>query len=149
MRIFIIFYIMFSHVVCFAQSATPAQPLGASVVAAQPVVASVIAEPATIEESLKLIPLLLELFKNGNFLAAGALITLFLVFFLKKYALPKLGLTTAVLPIASAVLGVIAGLSVALLGGANLTQALLAVGSGPTASLLWDAAIKFFVKKQA
>jgi hypothetical protein len=128
-QLFLVATIMILPIFLFAQIAAPT-------------------EPQTIEDAIKFLPTLIEFFKNGNYLAGGAVLTLLAVFVIKKYALPKLGLKPAILPIVAAVLGCLIGLAVAILGGAKPAQAALAVFSGPAASLLWDAVVKFFIPEK-
>lgn len=103
-------------------------------------------EPSTIDDVVKMFPLIVEAFKNGQYLLIGALVTLVLVFIFRQYLLPKLKIfTTNVLPLVSAVLGIIVGSSISVVGGASITEALLACLSGPLASTLWQAVAKYFM----
>jgi hypothetical protein len=85
--------------------------------------------------------------QSGQYLAAGAGVTLILVLLIKKYLLPKLGLGSGILPVVSIVLGIVSGVGMAIMGGAPLGAAIAAAFSGPVASSLWDALIKYFFKK--
>lgn len=102
-------------------------------------------EPTTIEEAARFIPTLIEFALHGKWLAFGAMATLVLVFLVRQYALPKLGLNTKVLPLVSALLGVLVGVGGAVAVGAEPLAALLAVLSGPLASTLYSAIVKYFL----
>ena len=102
-------------------------------------------EPGSLQDVAQLLPLLLEFGKSGKWLLFGAALTMVLVFVLRQYVLPKLGLTTKVLPLVSAVLGALVGVAGPLLMGADPKAALLAVLSGPVASTLWQAVFKYFM----
>lgn len=113
-----------------------------------PVLPEIIAnEPQSLDQVVNLLAPIVTFVKNGQYLAAGAAVTLVLVFGFKTFILPRLSLTSAILPLLSAVLGLITGLSIAILGGANFLQAMIAMGSGPAASLLWDSVIKLILAK--
>jgi hypothetical protein len=85
--------------------------------------------------------------KSGNFLLAGSLVTLLLVFAIRKYVFPKINIGDGALPIVSIILGMFVGSAGAIIGGATAPQALLAVLSGPLASSLWSSLLKYFFKK--
>ena len=102
-----------------------------------------VAEPVQVDQAVGLLPQILADITGQKYLLAGALITLVLVFIIKQYALPKLNLSTAVLPLASAVIGVISGYAVSIAGGATAGQAAVALLSGPAASALWDVLLKY------
>lgn len=107
-----------------------------------------VSEPETIDQALGYLPLLIEAFKLGKWPVFGALATLVLVFIFRQFILPKLKIfSTEILPIVSAVLGIFVGLAVALAGGAPIGGALMAVLSGPLASTLWMAVVKYFAPK--
>lgn len=106
-------------------------------------------EPDSVGEVVKLVPVIVGAFKSGSFLMAGAGIALIVTYIFRRAVLPKIKLGSGVLPIVSALVGCFAGVSVAILGGANLLEASLAVMSGPLASVLWDAVIKYFLPKSA
>ena len=110
-------------------------------------VAPIVTEPVSVDQALGMGGLLLELFKSGQYLAAAALLTLVGVFLVRKYVLPKIGLKPGVLPIVSAVLGVLSGSAVALASGAPKDAAVLALLAGPAASQMWDALIRYFFAK--
>ena len=93
------------------------------------------------------IPAIWLAIQQGNWLLAGAGVTLILTLLVKKFLLPKIGVGNGVLPIVSAVLGIVSGVGMAILGGAPLGAAAAAVFSGPLASMLWDAVVKYFFKK--
>lgn len=103
--------------------------------------------PESIEQVTGMLQPILALISNGNYLAAAAGITMILVLGFRKLVMPRLGLGVGVLPLVSAVIGVLSGAMVSVYGGATLTQGALAMLAGPAAGLLWDAVIKYFVKK--
>lgn len=117
--------------------------------AALPVFAQAIGEPGSVEQAVGMLPILVNFAKAGNWLMFGAALSLLLTFAIKKYVLPKVGLGNGVLPLVSIVLGVVAGVGAAVLGGASVQAATLAVLSGPLASSLWDALFQYFFKKDA
>lgn len=103
--------------------------------------------PGNMEEALRFLPVILEALRSGNYLVAGAAVALILTFLARKYLLPKMGLGNGFLPVISALVGLIAGVGLAIVGGASADAAMLAVMSGPLASVLWDALFKYFFKK--
>jgi hypothetical protein len=105
-------------------------------------------EPQSLDQVVSLIAPIITFVKNGQYLMAGAAVTLVLVFLFKTFILPRIALTTQILPLLSAVLGLFAGLSISILAGATPLQAMIAMGSGPAASLLWDSILKFFLTKK-
>lgn len=125
-----------------AQTALYAQPAHAEDVQ----LPAIIDAPQSIEQAAAFLPTLILLAKNGQWLLFGALLTLVLVFLIRQYVLPSFGLKNPkVLPLVSALLGVLVGVGVAVLGGAKPEAALLASLSGPVASSLWGAIVKYFV----
>ena len=103
--------------------------------------------PESIEEVVSFIPALMAAIKSSNWLAVGAIVTVILCFLIKKYLLPKIGLASGVMPLVSIVVGILAGVGMAVIGGASPQAAAMAALSGPLASSLWDALIKYFFKK--
>lgn len=101
------------------------------------------AEPSTIEGAVGLLPAIYAAVKSGNYLLAGASLTLVLVFVVRQYLLPKLSVSASALPVISIVIGILSGAAVSVVGGATLSQAALAMLSGPLASSLWSTAIKY------
>jgi hypothetical protein len=110
-------------------------------------IAQTATEPQSVDEAITLLATIVKLFQEGQYLLGGAALTLVLVFVFRKFVLFKLA--TRSLPLVSAVTGLLAGTSIALLAGATPMQALLATLSGPLASTLWDGAIKFVVPQAA
>lgn len=104
--------------------------------------------PEQLEDLGGYIPIIIEAFKNGQWLMFGSLIALVATFAVKKYVFPKLKLGSGLLPIVSAVIGVIGGVGLAIANKAEPAEAALAVMSGPLASTLWDAILKYFFKKE-
>jgi hypothetical protein len=105
-------------------------------------------EPETVAGAGSMLKPIWDAIGNGSYLLAGAGITLILVFVFRKYVMDKIGLGSGVLPLVSAVLGVISGLAVSVWGGANGGEAAMAMLSGPAAGMLWDAVFKYFFKKE-
>lgn len=114
---------------------------------AQTPIAPPVLAPDTLDQVVGLLPSLINAFKQGHFLLAGAVSTLIVTFVLKQYILPKLNLGTGILPLASTVIGILIGWAISVIGGATAVQAMLAVMSGPLASNLWDLGLKYFVAK--
>jgi hypothetical protein len=104
-------------------------------------------EPGTVGEATGMLAPIWEAIKNGKYLLAGAGVTLVLVFAFRKFLMDKLGLGTGVLPLVSAGIGILSAIASSLWLGASLPEAGMAVLAGPAAGLLWDAVIKYFVKK--
>lgn len=109
--------------------------------------AEAVLPPESVEQAIGFLPILIEAFKNSNWLAFGAGVSLILTFIAKQYVLPKLNLGNGLLPLVSAGVGVIAGVGGAVLAGSTVEAALLAVLSGPLASTIWDAVAKYFFAK--
>lgn len=109
------------------------------------VFAQAVSEPASVDQAVGFIPQIISLFGQGKALLACALIVLVLVFAVKQYVLPKVNLSTNVLPWVSVLLGVLSALAVGVSGGATPGQAALALLSGPAASSLWDLILKHLV----
>lgn len=110
-------------------------------------VVHLVKEPEQVTDALKMIPVILGALKDGNYLLAGAFCSLVLTFLSRRFVLPKLKLGPGILPILSAVIGCVSGVGIAIAAGANVSQASLAVLSGPLASTLWDSVIKYAFKK--
>lgn len=108
-----------------------------------------VTEPVDVSGIVGILPAILNAFKNGQYLLAGALVSLILTFVIKTFVLPKVKLGNGVLPIVSALIGCLAGVSIAVANGAEPLAATLAVFSGPVASTLWDSIVKYFFPKPA
>jgi hypothetical protein len=106
-----------------------------------------IVEPEKIDQVLGFLPAIVEAFKSGHYLMAGALVSLVVTFGIRQYVLPKLKVADGLLPLISAVVGMIAGVSLAVANQAPIGEAAMAVMSGPLASTLWSGALKYFFKK--
>lgn len=106
-----------------------------------------VVEPEQAQDALGFLPAIVEAFKSGHYLMAGALISLVVTFVLRSYVLPRLKLNDGLLPILSAAIGLLSGVGLAVANGATLNEATLAVFSGPLASMLWSSSIKYFFKK--
>jgi hypothetical protein len=104
-------------------------------------------EPQDLDAALNLITLIISHAKDGKYLLAGAAATLVLVFAFRKFAMPRLKLKPGVLPLVSAITGALSGWGIAVMAGATAGQAAVALLSGPIASTLWDALVKYFFKK--
>lgn len=102
-------------------------------------------EPTTIGEAAAWLPALITFAKNSQWLLFGAVMALVGVFLIRQYVLPGLGLNTKILPLVSAVLGILAGVGGAVYAGSDLMAAAMAVLSGPLASALWSAVVKYFL----
>lgn len=108
-----------------------------------PVTVPNVKEPASLEEAVQYLPVLIELATNGQWLFFGALLAVVLTFLIRQFVLPKLGLNTRVLPLVSAILGGASAWCIAYLAGATPLAAALTLLSGPVGSLLWDAVLKY------
>ena len=107
-----------------------------------------IAMPEELSDIGGIMDVIAEGIKNSNSLLYGAGITLILVLLIKKYVMPKLSIGNGTLPFISIGVGIIAGLSLAIVNGGTIMEASLAIMSGPLASTLWDAVAKYFFKKE-
>lgn len=134
---------------CLAEGAAKSESVSAVTAAASTngSVLITVAEPGSPADVAAFLPALIQAAKQGNWLLVGAIVALILTFLTRKLLLPKLKLGHGALPLISAVIGVVAGVGIAIVGGANLNEASFAVLSGPLASTLWDAAVKYFFKK--
>lgn len=137
-----------SYVVAQADAAAPEVEAQAAQVT-QEEVESPVAEPKDWGDVAEFFPAMIQAVKSGNWLLFGALVSLILTFAVKQFVLPKLGVGNGILPILSVVLGAVAGVGGAVASGASLGAAALAVLSGPLASTLWDAIVKYFFPKKA
>ena len=106
-----------------------------------------VVEPNSVPDALGVVPVLVEAYRNGNYLLAGALISLVLTFVIRAFVLPKLKLGHGVLPLLSALIGMISGVGLAIANGAPLEAAAMAILSGPLASSFWDSLLKYGFKK--
>jgi hypothetical protein len=111
-----------------------------------PALAPQVTNPQTVDEALTMLNVIVKLFQEGQYLLAGAALTLVLVFIFRRFFMHKL--STKALPLISIVTGLVTGISLAILSGASPTQALLASLSGSVASSLWDAGLKYFVPEK-
>lgn len=150
-KFFLIFYFMFVFVAMpvladgsgdVVAPAESAPVVDAPAVSADPI-------PSDLNVVVGFIPVLMAAWKNGQWLLVGAVLSLILTFAFRKFLMPSLKLGSGVLPLVSAGLGVVAGVGAAIVGGAELMPAVLAVFSGPLASTLWDSAVKYFFRKGA
>jgi hypothetical protein len=101
--------------------------------------------PVDLSSAASFLPAILAFFKSGNYLAAGAMISLILTWAIKTYVLPKINLGTGVLPLVAAVIGVLGGVGLAVANGGTLAAASMAVLSGPLATALWEGILQYFV----
>jgi len=106
--------------------------------------AQVASEPASVDQAVGFIPQIIQAFSSGKALLGCSLLVLVLVFAFKQYALPRLNLSSNILPWVSVGLGVLSALAVGITGGATPEAAALALFSGPAASSLWDTIVKHF-----
>lgn len=107
--------------------------------------AQVAGEPTTLPDAVQMIPTILAMFKAGKSLAASAGAIIVILYFVRIYVLPKANLSAKVLPLVSAILGLIGGPLVAAYMGADAKEAMLAALSGPMASTLWSALFKYIL----
>lgn len=108
---------------------------------------TIVLEPGSVDQALGVGALMIQFFQEGKILAAAAMLTLVLVFVFRQFIMPKLKLASGVLPLVSAVTGVIAGAAIALASGARPAEAMLALMAGPAASTFWDALAKYLIPK--
>jgi hypothetical protein len=108
-------------------------------------IAQVPGEPGSVGDAFTMLPTILALFKSGKSLMAAAGIVLILVYLIRQYVLPKLNLSTKALPLVAALLGLVTGPLVAIWLGGSAQEALLAALSGPVASTIWQALLKYFM----
>lgn len=125
--------VLFSFIPAFAQVASPAP----------------IAAPVDANSAVQLFSVLANFAHNGQYLLAGAAITLIICFILNQYILPKLNLGGAIVPLVSPIIGIISGVGLALVNGASPMAAALAVLSGPAAGHIWEMIGQYFVAKPA
>lgn len=125
----------------------PAWAQEAAVDASKATVTATLEAPQEVGDVMGFLPVIIHAAQNGQWLLFGALIALVVTFIAKKYILPKLKLGNGLLPLISALVGMVGGVGLAIANGAEPLQASLAVLSGPLASTLWDALIKYFFKK--
>lgn len=105
------------------------------------------AEPTDLSGAAAFLPAIIAAVKSGSWLFAGSGIALVVTFAIKKYLLPKIGAGNGWLPIVSALVGMLGGVGLAVVNGASLHAASLAVLSGPLASTLWESVVQYFFKK--
>lgn len=150
-RFFLLFYFLFAFVAMPVLADGGSEPPPASEASSVAVSdgAAIDPIPSDLNVVVGFIPVLIAAWKNGQWVLVGAILSLILTFAFRKFLMPSLKLGSGVLPLVSAVLGVVAGVGAAIVGGAELMPAVLAVFSGPLASTLWDAAVKYFFKKGA
>jgi hypothetical protein len=130
----VLFSLFAFPLIALAQVATPAATPGIII-------------PVDPNAVVGMFPTLLTFFQNGQYLALGGAITLILCFVLNKYVLPKIGLGSAVVPIASTIVGILSGLGLAVANGASPLAAALAVMSGPLATHAYELFFQYFVPK--
>lgn len=102
-------------------------------------------EPQSIQEAVGYLAPLYGFAKAGQWPMAAACLVMVLVFAFRQYLLPKIGLTTKVLPLVSALLGVLVAVAGPVFVGVSPESAAMAVVSGPMASVLWQAVFKYFL----
>lgn len=115
--------------------------------------AQVIAEPISIDDSVELLPVIVVAFQNGSYLAAGAMITMILIFLLKRFGLKYLNKVLPVqvkeawIPLITLGLGAVIGPLLAIANGASVAEAILSVAAGPGAASMYSIGGKFFLPK--
>jgi hypothetical protein len=110
------------------------------------VLAQVVAQaPQSVDQAVGMLPVLASFWHNGAYLAFGAGVALILCFVLNQYVFPKLKMGPALVPIASGIIGIIAGVGLAVVNGASLQSASLAVLSGSVATHLWESIFQYFL----
>jgi len=107
----------------------------------------IIAQPESVEGLSVFLPAIITAYQSSNWLILGALLAMVVTFLVKKYVLKKLKLGTGILPIISAMVGIVGGVGLAVISGATPQEASMAVLSGPLASTLWASGAKYFFKK--
>ena len=105
--------------------------------------------PETLDQALGFISGLIVAAQSSNWLAFGAGCAMILTFAVKTYVLPKIGLGNGVLPWVSLLLGAVTGYGGAILAGASHEAAMMALLSGPVASMLWAAIAQYIFPKPA
>lgn len=108
-----------------------------------------VTEPGSVDQAVGMLPGIIAAFQTAKPLLGCALIVLILVFVIKQYILPKLNVSTSILPWVSVVLGILSAIAVGVSGGASPAQAAMAMLSGPAASSFWDMILKYFAPKPA
>lgn len=109
-------------------------------------VVATVADPQTVDQAFSLIPLLIDAAKNSNYLLAAAFLTLILVFFIRKYLIPKWA-QKEWSPLVSQFVGLLVAVALIVVGGASQQQATLALFAGPAASVFWSTVVKYFLQK--
>lgn len=87
-----------------------------------------------------LLPGIVAAFTAGKSLIGGAGVVLLLVLAFKSYGLPKLGLSTEILPFVSLILGILWATIYGVYTGLPVKDAAALVLAGPLASQFWDVA---------
>lgn len=146
MRNLLVIFIFVFGVIAFAEADVAVVAEKSEVVAAT--VEKAIEAPEEVGDIVGFLPALVGAYKNGAWTLFGALIALILTFVIRKFVLPVVKLGSGVLPLVSAILGIVAGVGLAVANGASAQAASMAVLSGPLASTLWDSLIKYFFKKK-
>lgn len=113
------------------------------------VFAQVLQPPTDLGSAASFLPAIIAAFKNGQYLAGGALLSLILTWAIKMYILPKLNLGNGWLPIIAAVVGIFGGVGLAVANGGSLGAAALAVLSGPLATALYEAVMQYILPAPA
>lgn len=130
----VLFGIFLTPLIAFAQAVPSPSPIAAPV------------DPNSV---VGMLPAIMNMIHNGQYLALGGVITLIVCFVLNQYVLPKIGLGPAVVPLLSTIIGVLSGVGLAVANGGSPMSAALAVLSGPLATHLWEGFAQYLFSKQA
>lgn len=110
--------------------------------------AQAVAVPTSADQAISMLGVFYGFIHNGQWLLAGGVLTLVICFALNRYLFPRLKLGAAITPIASAIIGALGGVGLAVANGASLQQAMLAMLSGSVATHFWEAIGQYFVAKK-
>jgi hypothetical protein len=108
-----------------------------------------VTDPTDLGGALGFLPTIWAASSHGQWLLAGAFLSIVLTFLVKQYLLPRLNIGNGILPIVSIVIGVVSGAGLAVANGSSLLAAVLATMAGPLGSSLYEAIVKYFLPSAA
>jgi hypothetical protein len=109
------------------------------VVAAPVAAAAVVVAPGTLDQATSLLPALIDALINGKWFVVGAIVVMVLTVVFRQFAIPKLNLSTKVLPWVSIVIAFLSGGAAHVVGGVDVKEAAyMILFSGGLASQMWS-----------
>lgn len=102
-------------------------------------IAQTVVPPETVEHATSLIPQLIQAAIEGKWIVVGSIVVMVLTAAFRQYAMPKLNISTSLLPWVALVIAFLNGVAAHTFGGVDIKEAVtMILVSGGLASQFWS-----------